>query len=137
MAKITKNFTTNEMQCPCCDKCDMDEGFMISLQDVRSRCGFGFRVNSAYRCEEYNNKVSKNTRGQHVTGQAVDISMKDRYKRFKWSGCILMIDTLKTTGAGMGGWWLSVSGWLPEVISLCVGVATLVYLIIKIRKELK
>ena len=48
-----------------------------------------------------------------------------------------MIDTLKTTGAGMGGWWLSVSGWLPEIISLSVGVATLIYLIIKITKELK
>ena len=48
-----------------------------------------------------------------------------------------IIDTLKTTGAGMGGWWLSVSGWLPEVVSLCVGVATLLYLIIKIYKELK
>ena len=83
MAKITKNFTTDEMECPCCGECEMDDGYMISLQDVRSRCGFGFRVNSAYRCEEHNNKVSKNTRGQHVTGQAVDISMKDRYKRFK------------------------------------------------------
>ena len=48
-----------------------------------------------------------------------------------------MIDTLKTTGTGMGGWWLSISGWLPEVVSLSVGIATLVYLIIKIRKELK
>ena len=48
-----------------------------------------------------------------------------------------ILDTLKTTGAGMGGWWLSVSGWLPDVISLMVGVATLTYLIIKIRKELK
>ena len=92
MAKITKNFTTNEMKCPCCDKCEMDEGFMISLQDIRSRCGFGFRVNSAYRCKEYNNK---------------------------------------------SGWWLSVSGWFPEIISLCVGVATLIYLVIKISKELK
>jgi hypothetical protein len=48
-----------------------------------------------------------------------------------------IIDTLKTTGAGVSGWWLSVSGWLPEVVSLMVGVATLLYLIIKIRKELK
>ena len=24
MAKITKNFTTDEMKCPCCDACDMD-----------------------------------------------------------------------------------------------------------------
>ena len=48
-----------------------------------------------------------------------------------------MIDTLKTTGAGIGGWWLSVSGWLPGVVSLLVGIATLLYLIIKITKELK
>ena len=48
-----------------------------------------------------------------------------------------MIDTLKTTGTGMGGWWLSISGWLPEVVSVAVGIATLVYLITKIRKELR
>ena len=47
-----------------------------------------------------------------------------------------MFDTLKTTGTGMGGWWLSISGWLPEVVSLSVGIATLIYLIIKIKKEL-
>ena len=47
-----------------------------------------------------------------------------------------LVDTLKTEGVGLGGWWLSISGWLPELVSLCVGVATLVYLVIKIRKEL-
>ena len=82
MAKITKNFTTNEMKCPCCDACEMDEEFMRNLQEIRTACDFGFRVNSAYRCEEYNNKVSNNTRGQHAKGQAVDISIKDRYKRY-------------------------------------------------------
>ena len=48
-----------------------------------------------------------------------------------------LVDTLKTTGAGVSGWWLSISGWLPEIVSLGVGIATLVYLIIKITKELK
>ena len=48
-----------------------------------------------------------------------------------------MIDTLKTTGAGVSGWWLSISGWFPELRSLSVGIATLIYLIIKIKKELK
>jgi hypothetical protein len=48
-----------------------------------------------------------------------------------------MIDTLKTEGIGLGGWWLSISGWLPELVSLGVGIATLVYLVIKIKKELK
>jgi len=61
----------------------MDEGYMKELQDVRTACGFGFRINSAYRCAKHNATVSKNTRGQHSTGEAVDISMKDRYKRFK------------------------------------------------------
>ena len=48
-----------------------------------------------------------------------------------------IVDTLKTTGAGVSGWWLSISGWLPVVVSLGVGFATLVYLVIKIYKELK
>ena len=47
-----------------------------------------------------------------------------------------MIDTVKTTGYGMGGFWISLWSWLPEIVSLSVGIATLVYLIIKIRKEL-
>ena len=48
-----------------------------------------------------------------------------------------MEETLKTTGAGMGGFWISLWGWLPEVVSLSVGIATLIYLVIKIRKELR
>ena len=48
-----------------------------------------------------------------------------------------MIDTLKVSGAGLGGFWISMWGWLPEIVSLSVGFATLIYLIIKIGKELK
>ena len=48
-----------------------------------------------------------------------------------------MEETLKTTGAGLGGFWLSLWSWLPEVVSLSVGIATLIYLIIKIGKELR
>ena len=48
-----------------------------------------------------------------------------------------MIDTLKTTGAGISGFWLSMWDALPDVVSLLVGLATLVYLIIKIKKEAK
>ena len=48
-----------------------------------------------------------------------------------------MIDTLKTTGAGIGGFWISLWNWLPEFVSLSVGIATLVYLVIKIGRELR
>ena len=47
------------------------------------------------------------------------------------------IETLKIESIGIGGWWLSISGWLPEVVSLSVGIATLIYLVIKIYKEIK
>ena len=48
-----------------------------------------------------------------------------------------MGDTLRTSATGLGGFWISLWSWLPEVVSLAVGIATLVYLIVKIGKELK
>ena len=47
-----------------------------------------------------------------------------------------MIDTLKTTCAGMGGCWIGFMDLAPQIVSLLVGLATLVYLIIKINREL-
>ena len=48
-----------------------------------------------------------------------------------------IVDTLKTSGAGIGGFWISVWNVFPDIISLSVGLATLVYLIVKIKKEFK
>ena len=65
------------------------------------------------------------------------VNLIDNYKKRITNNMDGIIDTLKTTGAGVSGWWLSISGWLPEIVSLGVGVATLLYLVIKIYKELK
>ena len=46
-------------------------------------------------------------------------------------------DTLRTTGVGIGGFYLSLMEWLPEVVSLGVGLLTMLYLGVKIRNELK
>ena len=46
-------------------------------------------------------------------------------------------DTFKTGGIGIGSWWLTVSGWLPDFVSVCVGISTVIYLMIKIYKEIK
>ncbi len=48
-----------------------------------------------------------------------------------------MEEVYRTCGVSFSGIWLSISGWLPEVVSFFVAVATLMYLIIKIKKELK
>ena len=49
-----------------------------------------------------------------------------------------MVDTLKTAGAGVTATWINCFKVLPEIVSVsvAVGIATLVYLVIKIRKEL-
>ena len=47
-----------------------------------------------------------------------------------------MIDSLKTIGIGVVGggvWWLN----LPMILQMLVSLATLVYIIIKIKKELQ
>tara|TARA_Y100000401_G_scaffold115987_1_gene120756 strand:+ start:3801 stop:3965 length:165 start_codon:yes stop_codon:yes gene_type:complete len=52
----------------------------------------------------------------------------------------MILDTLETTKvtfAGMSAFWIGITDIVPEFISMCVGCATLVYLIIKIVKELK
>ena len=48
-----------------------------------------------------------------------------------------MFDTLKTSGVGASGWWLTISGWLPDFISVCVGISTIIYLGVKIYKEIR
>ena len=48
-----------------------------------------------------------------------------------------MGETLKTSATGLGGFWLSLWEYLPEMVSLSVGIATFVYLVIKIRKEVR
>lgn len=45
-------------------------------------------------------------------------------------------DTIRTLTVGIGGFWMSLWETLPEIVRLGVGVATLVYLIIKIRREI-
>ena len=49
---------------------------------------------------------------------------------------MIELDTLKTTTIGVSGFWISFWEILPDMVRLGVGVATLVYLIIKIIKEL-
>jgi len=48
-----------------------------------------------------------------------------------------MQDTLKTSLVGVGGSTIGFFNWFPELISIIVGLTTLVYLVVKIRNELK
>ena len=48
-----------------------------------------------------------------------------------------MTDTLKTTAGGLGSAAVIGLGILPEVVSVCVGIVTIIYFVLKIKKELE
>lgn len=70
-------FTEDELKCRCgCGNADMELGFMERLVALREYLGFPFIITSAYRCAEYNQKVSTTgSNGSHTTGRAIDIAV--------------------------------------------------------------
>ena len=74
MSKST-HFSTKELQCSCgCGTCNMDKDFLGLLDEIREEAGKPVHLSSAYRCGEYNKKVSNTGLcGPHTTGLAVDI----------------------------------------------------------------
>lgn len=47
-----------------------------------------------------------------------------------------MIDTLKTSCAGVGGFALTLMEWLPDMVRLGIGIVTLAYMVFKLKKEM-
>lgn len=74
--QLTDNFSREEMECPCCGACDMDDMFMLQLQGLRSELDHPLNVNSGYRCENHNSSstVKGKPRSKHLGGLAADIS---------------------------------------------------------------
>jgi zinc D-Ala-D-Ala carboxypeptidase len=78
-------FSDKELACKC-GKCDssnkMDPTFMYKLNILRANFGKPIYLSSAYRCPDYNEKVSSTGRnGPHTTGKAADllVSGKDAH----------------------------------------------------------
>ena len=48
-----------------------------------------------------------------------------------------MIDTIKTCGIGSCGFGMQFMAMVPDMVKVAVGIATVAYLIVKIKKEMK
>lgn len=73
---ITSNFTSEEMACPCCKRCDMNPEFMNKLQKFRDLLGFPVQIDSGFRCERHNQDIGGVKNSQHLVGKAADISYR-------------------------------------------------------------
>ena len=78
-----KSFTFDEMRCRNCPHCgglsDMNENFMMKLQQLRDFCNFPLPVNSGFRCERKNKDCGGFLTSAHLTGEAADLRV-DREK---------------------------------------------------------
>ena len=67
-------FNRSEFACKHCGRCEMDETFVMRIDELRRKFGEPLRVSSGYRCPEHNAAVSSTgADGPHTTGRAVDL----------------------------------------------------------------
>lgn len=84
--------TDKMLACPCCGKCDLDQYFMLYLDNARRIAGVPFIITSGCRCASHNKDIGGVDDSSHVRGYAVDI-------RFKTAAeCFIIIDALFKAG---------------------------------------
>lgn len=79
---IVDNFSIEEFECPCCKKADMDEEFLIRLDEARDFVETKFIINSGYRCKKHNKKVKGSSTSSHLSGLAADIRVRNSRERY-------------------------------------------------------
>lgn len=107
MTFLSPHFTIEEMQCPCCLKCNMDMNFMTDLEEMREEADMPLIINSGYRCKVHNASLPNSSpTSWHLQGLAADI---------KWSHLngakklVLLTEAIRIfDGIGIGKTYLHV-----------------------------
>lgn len=68
---------------PSCSLSDMDEQFMLLLDEARELAGVPFKINSAFRSHEYEISKGRSGNSRHCFGLAVDIACYTNDFRFR------------------------------------------------------
>lgn len=71
------------IRCPCCGACDMNEDFMLKMDQAREIAGIPFKINSGFRCSRWNARLTKGKRstGRHTHGEALDLDINNAEDR--------------------------------------------------------
>ena len=98
--KISTHFSKKELECPCCGYCEIDKEFIGKLETIRIQFANPMPVTSGCRCEKHNAEVSSNSKGDHTRGLAVDVRLRDRYRRAELLRLALNIRYFKDIAIG-------------------------------------
>lgn len=71
---LSSHFRRSEARCPCCGRSIIKRRLVDALEKLRNKCGnVPIKVNSWYRCEEWNERVGGVPGSKHLLGEAADI----------------------------------------------------------------
>lgn len=76
MSHVSKNFTAEELSCPCCGVYGVTASALDKLQRVRDILGKPLYINSAFRCKKYNEEIGGAPKSQHLLGNAFDVRLQ-------------------------------------------------------------
>ena len=74
--KLSKNFSREEMKCPCCNQDTVDAELIMVLQDIRDHFNEPVFISSGNRCRSYNFTVNGSINSQHIHSKAADLKVK-------------------------------------------------------------
>jgi len=85
MAITSKFFSENEFKSasPPCSLQNMEQYFMVFMDNLRTKVGKPLRFTSAYRSVEHEKKMGRTGNSAHTEGKAMDISTPDSVTRFQ------------------------------------------------------
>ena len=76
-------FDISEFDCQETGENEMDEYFLVCLDELRGACGFPFIITSGYRSPEHSIEAAKEEPGKHAQGVAADIQVRGGWQRHK------------------------------------------------------
>jgi len=96
--RMWENFTESEMACKGTGYCEMDDGFMKKMDQVRFLYGKPMIVTSGFRSQSHNEAVGGAERSPHLEGRAADIAASgaEAYRLIK------LAQEVGMTGIGLG-----------------------------------
>ena len=74
---MTRNFSSDELCCPCCKENKISDVLLVKLQALRDMLHAPLLITSGYRCKKHNAEVFGSKSSQHLLGRAVDISTEN------------------------------------------------------------
>lgn len=88
MGDLSPHFSTSEMECRDCKRCEISSALLAALEELRALGPEGIVVDDAYRCPDHNAEVGGVNDSTHMEGIAADVrieglTLQQQYDRAK------------------------------------------------------